>query len=250
MAGARRPRLMRPLRQPGQSRIAALGRSAVCSAARATRSRRRVACRPGRAAGRCRPYRRRQGCDRRSVPTAPARPAGRTAAAAVQRRRHDGGSPACDGGDGCISVTANVMPGLCAHMHAAWVDGNLDRFAELRDALAPLHEALFAETNPIPVKAALELLGLCDAHARPRSAVPRRRPGHGWRRSSPRSDRWQAKLLPVRGAISQGRHAAIRRGLHSSGSQPHAPRRVSLARRRDTRDWASCRWPTPCGSTG
>ncbi len=157
---------MRPLRQPGQSRIAALGRSAVCSAARATRSRRRVACRPGRAAGRCRPYRRRQGCDRRSVPTAPARPAGRTAAAAVQRRRHDGGSPACDGGDGCISVTANVMPGLCAHMHAAWVDGNLDRFAELRDALAPLHEALFAETNPIPVKAALELLGLCDAHAR------------------------------------------------------------------------------------
>ena len=70
------------------------------------------------------------------------------------------------GGDGCISVTANVMPGLCAHMHAAWVDGNLDRFAELRDALAPLHEALFAETNPIPVKAALELLGLCDAHAR------------------------------------------------------------------------------------
>ncbi|MDB5413693.1 MAG: dapA [Rubritepida sp.] len=65
------------------------------------------------------------------------------------------------GGVGCVSVTANVAPALCAALHDAWRAGDGTRFAELRDRLAPLHEALFAETNPVPVKAALHLLGLC-----------------------------------------------------------------------------------------
>lgn len=65
------------------------------------------------------------------------------------------------GGMGCVSVTANVAPGLCAALDAAWRAGDLHRFAELRDLLAPLHAALFAETNPVPVKAALSLLSLC-----------------------------------------------------------------------------------------
>lgn len=70
------------------------------------------------------------------------------------------------GGEGCVSVTANLVPALCAALDGAWRAGDLRRFAELRDLLAPLHAALFAETNPVPVKAALHLLSLC-------SAVPR-----------------------------------------------------------------------------
>lgn len=64
------------------------------------------------------------------------------------------------GGDGCISVTANVVPALCAALHRAWEDGDLLRLARLRDLLAPLHAAMFCESNPIPVKAALAHLGL------------------------------------------------------------------------------------------
>lgn len=70
------------------------------------------------------------------------------------------------GGHGCISVTANVVPGLCARLHRAWEMGELDVFARLRDMLAPLHAALMLESNPIPVKAALELAGLCGTELR------------------------------------------------------------------------------------
>jgi 4-hydroxy-tetrahydrodipicolinate synthase len=65
------------------------------------------------------------------------------------------------GGIGCISVTANVAPALCALLHRAWDNGDLGRFAALRDLLDPLHAVLFNESNPIPVKAALASLGLC-----------------------------------------------------------------------------------------
>lgn len=70
------------------------------------------------------------------------------------------------GGDGCISVTANVVPRLCAQMHRAWSDNDQASFARLRDLLAPLHQAMFLESNPIPVKAALDLAGLCEADMR------------------------------------------------------------------------------------
>jgi 4-hydroxy-tetrahydrodipicolinate synthase len=70
------------------------------------------------------------------------------------------------GGIGCISVTANVAPALCALMHRAWDNNDLGRFAALRDLLDPLHAALFQESNPIPVKAALASLGLCADEVR------------------------------------------------------------------------------------
>ena len=70
------------------------------------------------------------------------------------------------GGHGCMSVTANLVPALCARMHRAWTSGNAGEFARLRDQLAPLHQALFAESNPIPVKAALSLAGLCHGDLR------------------------------------------------------------------------------------
>ena len=70
------------------------------------------------------------------------------------------------GGIGCISVTANVAPTLCALLHRAWDNGELERFAVLRDLLDPLHAALFKESNPIPVKAALASLGLCTDEMR------------------------------------------------------------------------------------
>ena len=63
------------------------------------------------------------------------------------------------GGHGCISVTGNVAPRLCSQMHVAWQKGDLKRFAALRDRLMPLHDALFVETSPAPVKYAASLLG-------------------------------------------------------------------------------------------
>lgn len=70
------------------------------------------------------------------------------------------------GGSGCVSVTANLTPALCAAMHEAWDSGDVIAFAALRDILEPLHAALFVESNPIPLKAALAELGLCDHELR------------------------------------------------------------------------------------
>jgi 4-hydroxy-tetrahydrodipicolinate synthase len=70
------------------------------------------------------------------------------------------------GGHGCISVAANLTPALCAQMHAAWDRCDLIGFGRIRDLLAPLHQALAAESNPIPVKAALCMTGLCNGDLR------------------------------------------------------------------------------------
>lgn len=70
------------------------------------------------------------------------------------------------GGAGCISVTANLVPALCAGLHAAWDAGDRVEAARLRDLLAPLHDVLFLESNPIPLKGGLRLLDLCDATPR------------------------------------------------------------------------------------
>ncbi len=70
------------------------------------------------------------------------------------------------GGDGCISVTANVAPALCAQLHQGWAAGDVARVADLRALLAPLHAALFLEGNPIPLKAALAMIGLCGETVR------------------------------------------------------------------------------------
>ncbi len=70
------------------------------------------------------------------------------------------------GGHGCISVTSNAAPALCAQMHEAWQQGDLAAMAVARDALAPLHKALFIESSPAPVKYAASALGLCRDEVR------------------------------------------------------------------------------------
>ncbi|MDP9095084.1 MAG: 4-hydroxy-tetrahydrodipicolinate synthase [Pseudomonadota bacterium] len=70
------------------------------------------------------------------------------------------------GGHGCISVTANVAPRLCAEMQAAWQGGDIARAMAIQNRLLPLHDSLFAETSPGPVKVAASLLGHGTAHCR------------------------------------------------------------------------------------
>ena len=65
------------------------------------------------------------------------------------------------GGHGCISVTANVAPRLCAEFQGACLKGDYATALKLQDKLMPLHTALFLETNPAPAKYALSLLGKC-----------------------------------------------------------------------------------------
>jgi 4-hydroxy-tetrahydrodipicolinate synthase len=70
------------------------------------------------------------------------------------------------GGVGCISVTANIAPRLCAELHRAWAKGDLAKVSEINDKLIPVHDAMFVETNPMPVKYAASLLGLCTGELR------------------------------------------------------------------------------------
>jgi 4-hydroxy-tetrahydrodipicolinate synthase len=72
------------------------------------------------------------------------------------------------GGAGCISVTANIAPKLCSDMHSAWQHGQVEQAMTLQDRLLPLHDALFAETSPAPVKYAASLLG----HGTPKVRLP------------------------------------------------------------------------------
>jgi 4-hydroxy-tetrahydrodipicolinate synthase len=70
------------------------------------------------------------------------------------------------GGKGCISVTANVAPRLCAEFQAACAAGDFGKARAYQDRLMPLHDALFCETSPAPVKYAASLLGLCSEDVR------------------------------------------------------------------------------------
>jgi 4-hydroxy-tetrahydrodipicolinate synthase len=70
------------------------------------------------------------------------------------------------GGHGCISVTANAAPALCAALHDAWDAGRPEQALALHRRLMPLHRALFLETSPAPIKAALAMLGRCEAELR------------------------------------------------------------------------------------
>lgn len=70
------------------------------------------------------------------------------------------------GGRGCIGVTANVAPELCAQMQNACLEGDYATALALQDRLAPLHDALFRDTSPGPVKYAMSLLGLCSDELR------------------------------------------------------------------------------------
>jgi 4-hydroxy-tetrahydrodipicolinate synthase len=70
------------------------------------------------------------------------------------------------GGVGVISVASNVAPGAVSDMVKALLEGDFERGRELHYELLPLFRALFVETNPIPVKTAASLLGLCSDEMR------------------------------------------------------------------------------------
>src|SRR6202012_6076147 len=70
------------------------------------------------------------------------------------------------GGHGCISVTANVVPRHCAEFQDACARGNYDRARELHDKMMPLHDAMFCEPSPAPVKYGVSLLGYCTPEVR------------------------------------------------------------------------------------
>lgn len=66
------------------------------------------------------------------------------------------------GGDGVISVTANVVPQVMSELCQAALAGDAKRAQEIDSVIVPLHEELFCESNPIPVKWALHAMGLTD----------------------------------------------------------------------------------------
>jgi 4-hydroxy-tetrahydrodipicolinate synthase len=70
------------------------------------------------------------------------------------------------GGHGCISVTANVAPKLCADFQNACLQGAWDTALVLQEKLMPLHDAMFLEPSPAPVKYAGSLLGICTDEVR------------------------------------------------------------------------------------
>ncbi|WP_420717574.1 4-hydroxy-tetrahydrodipicolinate synthase [Emcibacter sp.] len=70
------------------------------------------------------------------------------------------------GGHGCISVTANIAPALLSQFQEACMAGNYKTALEIQDRLTVLHDAMFVEANPGPVKYAAELLGICTAEMR------------------------------------------------------------------------------------
>lgn len=70
------------------------------------------------------------------------------------------------GGHGCISVTANIAPKLCAQFQTACLAGDYHEALALHETLVPLHQALFREPNPSGSKYAASLLGLCSEELR------------------------------------------------------------------------------------
>jgi 4-hydroxy-tetrahydrodipicolinate synthase len=70
------------------------------------------------------------------------------------------------GGQGCISVTANVAPRQLAEFQAACRVGDFGKARTIHERLAPLHEALFVESSPAPVKYCASLLGKCAPDVR------------------------------------------------------------------------------------
>ena len=71
-----------------------------------------------------------------------------------------------NGGNGCISVTANVLPKLCSDFQNLCLEGNYDEALKIHKKLEPMHNALFIETSPSPVKYVLSEMGLIEDELR------------------------------------------------------------------------------------
>lgn len=70
------------------------------------------------------------------------------------------------GGKGCISVTSNIIPEICVAQQNYFFNNDLENANKLTNNLTEINEALFCETNPMPVKYAASLMNLCDAEIR------------------------------------------------------------------------------------
>ncbi|NHN90864.1 4-hydroxy-tetrahydrodipicolinate synthase [Acetobacter sicerae] len=70
------------------------------------------------------------------------------------------------GGDGCISVSSNIAPAFCSRVQSLWREGQVKEAMALQDRLLPIHDAMFCETSPGPVKYAASLLGLAGETCR------------------------------------------------------------------------------------
>ena len=70
------------------------------------------------------------------------------------------------GGQGCISVTANIAPKLCAKLHNNWREKKFEEAFAINLKLAKIHHVLFIESSPGPVKYAANLIGLCSSETR------------------------------------------------------------------------------------
>jgi 4-hydroxy-tetrahydrodipicolinate synthase len=70
------------------------------------------------------------------------------------------------GGTGVISVTSNIAPKMVSDLQKACARGDYAEALKLQDKMTALHAAMFCETNPIPVKYAASLLGLCSEEIR------------------------------------------------------------------------------------
>jgi 4-hydroxy-tetrahydrodipicolinate synthase len=71
-----------------------------------------------------------------------------------------------NGGDGVISVTANIAPKLVSSMHEEWFKGNYKEAMSINEKLSNINNLLFIESNPCPVKYAAHLLGMCEYEIR------------------------------------------------------------------------------------
>jgi 4-hydroxy-tetrahydrodipicolinate synthase len=70
------------------------------------------------------------------------------------------------GGKGVISTTANVLPGEFSRICSEFEKGNIDEAARIQISVFPVYKAMFLETNPIPVKAALAMMGMISEELR------------------------------------------------------------------------------------
>ena len=70
------------------------------------------------------------------------------------------------GGVGCISVSANVAPKMCSDFHKLCNSNKFDEAKPLFDKLLPLHDVMFVESNPVPAKYSLSLMGMMSEEVR------------------------------------------------------------------------------------
>mgnify|MGYP001405969419 FL=1 len=71
-----------------------------------------------------------------------------------------------NGGNGCISVTANILPKLCSEFQSLCIEGDYDEALKIHKKLEPMHNALFIETSPSPVKYVLSKMGKIEDEIR------------------------------------------------------------------------------------